>query len=510
MKQHRLFITLLLVAFAAQVTLADEIKVVGQNVQNFFYSLDRGRTQDNSIPLSNYSDVNGRTNKLNAIIEHLAPYNADIYAFNEVECCAESLELLAESMSTKTGKSYLPVADGLSYDKSTETEGTIKSGFIYNTATIELVGDNVSTAAGYTFIYPNQMRMQTFKDKNSGESFSLSINHFKAGSSADDVEKRITNAARLLTGLNQALDQDILIMGDLNAEITEESLQQLVTAGYEEQLLKYYQGAMYTHCYGDGELIDHVLANETMAQQITNAEIMHIANTCSTGSKWNAYSDHDPYMVTLDLRAAPTYDFAKATSVSAGGQYLIVASLNGGLEAAKPVPTDKDYSYLYTQTVTEVNGVITLDNKNNVFTFEDAGNGQYYIKDSNNRYAYQTVKSGTTYYTTVAATTDFNNAHKYTATLQDDGTFKILSQTGYYLYGTVYNNKTPEFLFGNNANLASGNCLPWLYEYTATPTGITTVNTYTQPTVTRKVMVNGQLMIVTANGKRYTLQGIEK
>ena len=154
MKKHRLIITLLLVAFAAQVTLADEIKVVGQNVQNFFYSLDRGRTQDNSIPLSNYSDVNGRTNKLNAIIEHLAPYNADIYAFNEVECCAESLELLAESMSTKTGKSYLPVADGLSYDKSTETNGIIKSGFIYNTATIELVGDNVSTAADYTYIYP--------------------------------------------------------------------------------------------------------------------------------------------------------------------------------------------------------------------------------------------------------------------------------------------------------------------------------------------------------------------
>ena len=41
MKTNRLLITLLLVAMTVQVALADEIKIVGQNVQNFFYSLDK-------------------------------------------------------------------------------------------------------------------------------------------------------------------------------------------------------------------------------------------------------------------------------------------------------------------------------------------------------------------------------------------------------------------------------------------------------------------------------------
>ena len=58
-----------------------QIKVCGQNVQNFFYSLDRTRTTTNGIPISNYTDVVGRTAKLNAIIDALSPYKADIYAF---------------------------------------------------------------------------------------------------------------------------------------------------------------------------------------------------------------------------------------------------------------------------------------------------------------------------------------------------------------------------------------------------------------------------------------------
>ena len=296
--QKFLFLPLIgwMLSFFSVSLYADELKVCGQNVQNFFYSLDRGRTLNNGIPISNYNDVEGRTAKLNAITDALSPYRADIYAFNEVECCAEVLELLAQSMSTKTGKNYQPVADGLSYDLNDpeNASGAIKSGFIYNTATIELVGENVSTAVGYTWVYPYQMRMQTFKSKASGESFTLSMNHFKASTSEnveDDINKRIANAAALLNGLTEAKDRDILIMGDLNAEIDEECMQMLVRAGYEEQLLKYNIQPVYSHCWEpNNTLIDHVMANETMAQQVTVAKCLHIANPCSTGSKYYSYS----------------------------------------------------------------------------------------------------------------------------------------------------------------------------------------------------------------------------
>jgi hypothetical protein len=199
MKKHRLFITLLIV-LAVQAAQADNIKVVGQNLQNFFYSLDRGRTQGNgSITLSNYNTESGRTAKLNAIVGTLSQYEADIYAFNEVECCAEVLQLLAQSMSEKTGKNYMPVTDGLSYDLTSEPDGAIKSGFIYNAATIEPVGENLSTAVGYNHIYPATMRMQGFKSKPDDEVFYISLNNGQYWPTLWEYDPSIT-----VTGITQS------------------------------------------------------------------------------------------------------------------------------------------------------------------------------------------------------------------------------------------------------------------------------------------------------------------
>ena len=86
------------------------------------------------------------------------------------------------------------------------------------------------------------MRMQAFKSKASGESFTLSMSHFKASTSDDptyDINQREGNSIALLKGLDQAiLDPDILLMGDLNAVMGELCLNNLEHAGYEEQLLK--------------------------------------------------------------------------------------------------------------------------------------------------------------------------------------------------------------------------------------------------------------------------------
>ena len=52
---------LLMIVFAGNVAFADdEIIICGQNVQNFFYSTDRTRTQNNYVPISNYNTEAGR------------------------------------------------------------------------------------------------------------------------------------------------------------------------------------------------------------------------------------------------------------------------------------------------------------------------------------------------------------------------------------------------------------------------------------------------------------------
>lgn len=300
-------------------------------------------------------------------------------------------------------------------------------------------------------------------------------------------------------------------MGDLNSLMGETCLNMLVDAGYEEQLIMHAGATAYTHCYGGGEIIDHVFANNTMAQQVTDVEVK-AANYCSLSNEDDAFSDHNFYIVTLDLKPVEeiTYSFNKATEVKAGGQYLFAANLLDALRIAKPVASNYTYGYLYTETATDVDGIITLPNRIYAFTLEDAGDGNFYIKDSYGRYFWQ-QPNGSNYYYTISVTEDKNTAHKYTITKQDDGTFKILNTTSnYYIYGTVYNNTTPEFGMTKYTSLYSPNCLPWLYEYDpSSTTGITEMPVYTQPTVTRKVMERGRLIIVTANGTRYSVQGVQ-
>lgn len=508
---------LLAIVFTWNMAFAgDVITICAQNVQNFFYSLDRERTQGNYVPISNYNTEAGRTAKMNAIVNALAPYNADIYAFNEVEAKAvgadkEALDLLAEKLSGKTGRQYMVVSDGLTYDPSIDPIGTIKSGFVYRTDKVEPVGENISTAVGYTEIYPYMMRMQTFRSLESGEEFALSINHFKASTSGnmdEDMRKREQNSIALLKGLDAAGDPDILVLGDLNSTMGEQCLKNLIDAGFEEQILKRDEFA-FSYWYDRGELIDHVFANNTMAAQITDVRMLYIANPHSAGNRYNAYSDHDPYLVTLNLEAQPSveYNYSKATSLNTDIPYLLVAPVMG-LNVPEPVDLSKDYSYQYSITVTEQDGIIKMDNAKYAVIFEDAGGGNYYIKDYYGRYYSNYYYSSSKSYGHNTNAGIKSQAQAFSVTMQGD-VFKIRNTTSsYYLIGMPYSNK-PEFAWYNYTSLNSDQHYPWLYQYNNQATLIETNEVLTQPITIRKIIENGAVYIITPDGRRYTLQGIE-
>ena len=518
MKKSLILIFLFVVLVVEYSYAGDIITVCGQNVQNFFYSLDRTRTQNNYVAVSNYNTVAGRQAKANAIVKALSPYEADIYAFNEVEAMAEgadaeALDILATMMSSATGFTYKVVKDGLTYDLSEDAIGTIKSGFIYRAEKVEPVGESVSTAYDYTFVYPFMMRLQTFKSKSSGEQFSLSMNHFKAstsGNMAADMERREQNSIALLKGLDQVVDPDILVMGDLNSEMGEQCLKNLVDAGFEEQILKRDKTA-FSYYFNREELIDHVFANSTMAAQVTDARILYIANPSSTGSRYRAYSDHDPYLVTLNLESQPAaeYKYAKATKVSTGVPYLIVAPIDG-VNALKPVSIDKSYEYQYTTNVTEEGGMIKMDDAKSAVIFEDAGNGKYYIKDYYGRYYYNNYFTSYSSYGHNTNVGIKSSAHTFSMSKQDN-TFKITNTaSNYYLIGLVYYG-VPEFAWYDYASLNPAQYLPWLYEYmpSDSPTGVTRVEAESFPDIPCKVLENGRIVIVCSDGRRYSLQGIE-
>ena len=284
---------------------AGTLRICAQNLENYYYNYSESSRPD-------YNDAEGFRTKTVKIVNAMLGIDADIYAFCEVEAKPIVLQQLADSMNAHAGVAgrYAAVSDGIDYiwyDGISDNQ--IKSGFIYRTDKVATVGSNTG-AVSYGY-YSRTMRIQTFRQLSNNEKLIVSMNHFKAKDSSSDQgeAQRQTNANNLVSAVgNLTTDPDILILGDLNCEYGEAPITTIVNAGFEEQLLKYNSSA-WSHCYGGGELIDHVLANVSMAAQIVNAHVEHIcAYKCnSTVSSDQSWSDHDPYVIDINLgNSAPT------------------------------------------------------------------------------------------------------------------------------------------------------------------------------------------------------------
>ena len=272
------------------------LRVLGNNLQNYYYNYNTGR--------GNYTDAE-RAEKTRKIVIAMLQANADIYAFCEVEAQPIVLQQLADSMNAYAGVAgrYATVEDGIEEEWDATYNNNLKSGFIYRTDKVEPYSSDFP-ATNVTY-YKNVMRIQAWTELSTNERFTLSMNHFKAMSDDASIAKRVDNANWLVSGLNtssKVKDPDILIMGDLNAQMSEECISIIQNASFTEQLVAYNANA-YTYCYNNSEeLIDHVFANSTMATQITGAAAWHYNTTCESTSNYaNRYSDHDPYLVAINL-----------------------------------------------------------------------------------------------------------------------------------------------------------------------------------------------------------------
>ena len=273
-----------------------DLVVLAQNVRNYFIHYAEATRDD-------CDDEACLVSKTSRMVDVFRFAGADIIALCELEANEAPLQVLTDSLNGRTeDKPYAYIADDIADNGYT----FIKSGFIYRKDKVKPIGNNKQSSSQTYYKYT--MRHQMFEDLASGGRFTLSMNHFKAKDTTEDQGngKRVTNAEDLLATLSSiTTDPDILVLGDLNCEMGEEPLQMLVDAGYEERLLT-YDSAAFSHCYGGGELIDHVFANSTMATQITGAAVYHICTSCGDDAAYNSafrYSDHDPYLVGLKLNA---------------------------------------------------------------------------------------------------------------------------------------------------------------------------------------------------------------
>jgi len=267
------------------------LKVFAQNVLNYYYNYNTGRGKDaNEFP-----------QKTSKMVDAMMWAGADIIALCEVEDQPEVLAILADSLNNRVeGTPFKAINDGSSVGWSESADYNIKAGFVYNSDKVKTIGDSYGGTWGSGH-YSRRMRIQTFEEIASGQRFTLSMNHFKAGSGDENNERRKENATNLISQLEKASDPDILILGDLNCQDGTDPIAILNNAGFEEILVQYEPSA-YSYCWDNGELIDHVMANASMAEQITGAGVYHISTSCSGSANYEyRYSDHDPYIVGLKL-----------------------------------------------------------------------------------------------------------------------------------------------------------------------------------------------------------------
>lgn len=267
------------------------LRVCGQNTLNYFVV----NKDDNDKVTYTLEQLEAKTDKM---VNSFLFINADIYAMCELEVRDSTLSYLTNAMNRKAGREvFAYVEDGLTPDYNYY----VKSGFIYRKDRVTPDGRNrQETTRTY---YKNTMRAQAWKENATGEMFVLSMNHFKAKDSSSDqgAGTRMNNARDLVSFLNGTQpDPDLLVMGDLNCQVDEDPLQYLITnANLEEQLLR-FDSASYSYYYWGEQLIDHALANSTMAEQIKGAAVYHINTETGKGSNY-WYSDHDPVIVTMNL-----------------------------------------------------------------------------------------------------------------------------------------------------------------------------------------------------------------
>ena len=289
-------LTLGLFAWNSPVTIPDvgnaRLRIVGQNAANYVSNLESSNSSCDT-----QEEFEAKTNKIaNAFIA----LQADIVAICEVERNDEILGYIVDAMNGIYGENvYAYITDGLYAHASSGNYQSLKSGYIYRSDKVTPQGSNTSPYRSGE--YCARLRIQAFKENSTNEKFVLSVNHFKAKDSSDDAGEstRLQNVSNLIYALgNITSDPDILIMGDLNSYMGEAPIEALEEEGFEEQLVRFDANA-YSYIYrGQKGILDHAMANSTMAEQVTGARVYHI----NTAGGYNyKYSDHDAVLVGLNL-----------------------------------------------------------------------------------------------------------------------------------------------------------------------------------------------------------------
>jgi predicted extracellular nuclease len=284
------------------------------------------------------------------IVKALASIDADVFGLVEVQQGQLALEKLANALNEiDPSAQYTYINDG------TQVYGTYtKAGYLYKASKVKPLRQLQSNNTGVK----HRKKAQGFEVLATGEKFVYMINHFKAksgkgsGDNADTEDgqgayngDRVREATAVVTFAKSCAtyfdDEDVLIMGDLNAYSMEDPIRIFTDEGYTNLIKKFEGIEGYSYSYqGTVGCLDHALANEEMNRQVTGCKVFHINADEAAVFGYDGYSyqnnmyrssDHDPVVVGLRLGTGTSTDNIEINDsrIIYGGEGII------GIAAAK-------------------------------------------------------------------------------------------------------------------------------------------------------------------------------
>ncbi|MCI0709997.1 MAG: ExeM/NucH family extracellular endonuclease, partial [Chloroflexi bacterium] len=307
------------------------VKVASFNVLNYFTTIDDGvngaRGADNATEF---------TRQQTKIVDALADLNADVVGLIEIEHNGiTAVSNLVNALNAVAGAGtydYIPdPAVGLGTD-------AIKVAIIYKPAVVTPVGASEATLAA-PFNIRRPPVAQTFQHGASGETFTFVVVHFKSkgctGATGADTDQgdgqscfnaeRVQAAAALKTWLatdpTGSGDTDFLIMGDFNAYVNEDPIDEMLAGGtYTSLVSDLPANDQYSFVFfGEAGALDNAFASTSLDAQVTGVGIWHINsdepraldyndNIVDAGESTGNTPENQPYLYQPDQFRASDHD----------------------------------------------------------------------------------------------------------------------------------------------------------------------------------------------------------
>lgn len=324
-----------------------DIKVASFNVLNYF----NGDGIGGGFPTDRGADTASEFTRQKAkIVSAMQAIDSDVYGLMEIEndgfASTSAIADLVNGLNSAIGE---PRYQYIAVDGAGIGSDAISVGMVYRSDKLSPQGLAKVLSSANSPVDDNgdalfndgknrPMLTQAFVHNGSGEEFIVAVNHLKSkGSSCDSLGDPDLNdgqancnvtRTRAATAIAQWLndtypEQQILVIGDMNAYAKEDPITALSQGGYTELFQHLGHSNAYSYVFsGESGQLDHALASASLLDNVIAVQEWHI-NTDeprildyneefkSPAQIVNLYqgdayrsSDHDPVIVSLNFAAA--------------------------------------------------------------------------------------------------------------------------------------------------------------------------------------------------------------